>query len=160
MGSYTVKNLRFSKELQVFKKKLSRKFPSGQQVQRIAQQAGPAYAQQVQQVQQQAQTQEAITNAQRKATSTTFNNRPIQPQPVPQPPPQPQLVSENRPRPRQQFYNPNNSPGFRPAASAPVPQPVPQRLTADSSDESAEEIDVRTSFIYSGFPSKRLAVYG
>lgn len=112
------------------------------QVQRVAQQAGPGYAQQVQAVQQQAQTQEALAAAQRKATSTTFNNRPIQPIPVPQAPPQPQLVSENRPRPRQQFYSPSTQ-GFtrpvQPAPTAPQPQQV-QRLS--ESVESAEDIDV------------------
>lgn len=114
------------------------------QIQRVAQQSGPGYAQQIQAVQQQAQTQEALAAAQRKATSTTFNNRPIQPVPVPQQPPQPQLVSENRPRLRQQYFNPVNTQGFtRPAPPSPPAQQTQQlqRLATESA-ESNEEIDV------------------
>ncbi|XP_018577010.1 uncharacterized protein LOC108915460 [Anoplophora glabripennis] len=52
------------------------------QVQKAAQIGGPNYLQQVQATQLASQAQEAFAAAQRKASSQTFNNRPIQPAPV------------------------------------------------------------------------------
>lgn len=51
-------------------------------MQKAAQPGGPQYVQQIQSVHLASQAQEAFAAAQRKATSQTFNNRPIQPVPV------------------------------------------------------------------------------
>ncbi|XP_044269533.1 bromodomain-containing protein DDB_G0280777-like [Tribolium madens] len=59
------------------------------QIQRVAQQAGPYFLQQIQAAQQQGQAQQALDAAQRKATSQTLS-RQIQPLPLPVPQQQPQ----------------------------------------------------------------------